>query len=42
MADAMIEAKKSTSYYGLAGPEVIGSGVASQSLPSGGHLAVGG
>jgi SRSO17 transposase len=27
---------------GLAGPEVSGSGVASQSLPGGGHLAVGG
>ena len=34
--------KKSTSAYGLAGSEVIGSGVASQSLPGGGHLAVGG
>jgi hypothetical protein len=34
--------KKSTSAYGLAGPAVIGSGVASQSLPGGGHLAVDG
>jgi SRSO17 transposase len=34
--------KKSTSAYGFAGPEVIGRGVASQSLPGGGYLAVGG
>jgi SRSO17 transposase len=34
--------KKSTSAYGLTGPEVIGSGVASQGLPGGGRLAVGG
>jgi SRSO17 transposase len=34
--------KKSTSAYGLAGPEVIGSGVASQSLPGGGYFAVDG
>jgi SRSO17 transposase len=34
--------KKSTSAYDLAGPEVIGSGVAAQSLSGGGYVAVDG